>query len=119
MKKKYFDLAKRITGKSSHHTHKLACVIVNGNRVISVGWNQLKTHPRSTHPYKSLHAELHAIIGCSEGELAGSEMYVYRELKDGRMAMAKPCKYCMEALRLAKIKKVWYTVSDGTEGEDT
>ena len=41
------------------------------------------------------------------------EIYVYRETKGGRKALAKPCAACTKALRDLGIKKVCYTTNDG------
>ena len=108
-KDKFFKLAKRVAERSSSAT-KLGCVIASKNKVITVGYNNMtKTHPKSNHPFKTLHAEVHALIGVPEEETKGCNAYVYREIKSGKKAMAKPCEACMQALRLAKIKRVFFT----------
>jgi deoxycytidylate deaminase len=56
MREKHFALAQKISRLSSHHSHKLGAVIAKRNKVVSVGYNQIKTHPVSTHPYQQLHA---------------------------------------------------------------
>lgn len=117
-KDKFFKLAKRIAEKSSSIT-KLGCVIASKNKVITVGFNDMtKTHPKSNHPFKTLHAEIRALIGVSEEETRGCDAYVYREIKSGRVAMAKPCDACMQALRLAKIKRVFFTTDSGWDMEE-
>lgn len=112
MKLKYFDLAKKLSKKSDHHSHQLGCVIVNKNKVIGLGFNQIKTHTRSLHQFKMLHAEMSALLGNSYEDLRGCEAYVYRECKNGKKAMAKPCPACEQALKLAGIKKVYFTVDN-------
>jgi len=113
MKPRYFDLARKLSKKSTHHQHQLACVIVHKNRVVSMGWNQKKTHSKSIHKFKMLHAEIHALLGCTYDELKGCVAYVYRETKNGQPAMSKPCTTCEIALKLAGIEKVYYTSDEG------
>lgn len=109
MKIKFFDLAKRIASKSDHHLHKLGCVIVKKNRIISMGWNEMKTHSKSNHPWKFVHAEFKAILNVDPEELKGSTAYIYREHKDGSPALSKPCPHCLHALESVGIKKICYS----------
>lgn len=118
MKTRFFDLAKNISLKSSHHQHKMGCVIVRKNKVVSLGFNEIKTHTRSIHKYNMLHAEISAIIGCSFEDLRGSEAYIFRQRKDGGLAMARPCEACRLALARAGIAKVYYTSESGYQEED-
>lgn len=109
MKQKFFELAKAVSKRSDHHSHQMGCVIVQKNRVVSVGFNQMKTSPRVNHPFKHLHAESHAILGTPLSELKGATAYIYREHKGGSPALARPCQFCEKMLRLVGIKKVCYT----------
>ncbi len=40
---------------------------------------------------------------------------VVRIAKDGKLAMAKPCVHCEQALRNLNVKKVYYTTANGIE----
>lgn len=116
MKLKYFDLAQKLSVKSTHPKHQLGCVIVKKNEVIGLGFNKFKTHPKSKHPFQMIHAELDATLGINRTELEGADAYVYRETKDGNQAIAKPCPYCEAALREVGIKNVYYTTDYGFDG---
>lgn len=116
MNMKFFDLAKKVSKLSNHRNFKIGSVIVRGGKVISVGTNKIKTHPKSTHPFKSLHAEMAAIL-LAKQDLRNCELYVFRQKKDGQNAIAKPCQYCMELITESSIKEVHYTVDNGTETE--
>lgn len=113
MKNKYFELAKKLSYKSSHPKHKLGCVIVNKNKIVSLGFNKIKTHPKSTARYNMLHAEIDALLGNSLNELKGSVAYVFRADKHGLEAMAKPCIECEKALREVGVCQVYYTTRLG------
>lgn len=117
MKKRFFELAKRLSFKSNHPQHKLGCVITRKNKVISFGFNEIKTHTKSNHKYKMLHAEISALIGLPFEELQGCTAYVYRQKKDGSTAIARPCEACRLALSLAGISTVCYTDEEGFKEE--
>lgn len=113
MQNKYFELAKKISRKSQHPQHKMGCVIVNRHAVISCAFNSMKSHPVSKTHGNTLHAEISALIGLSYEDTSGGTVYVYRERQDGSLGMARPCPVCMEALKLANIKKVCYSSNEG------
>jgi len=110
MKPKYFELAKKLAKKSDHHTYKIGCVIVYKNKVTAVGFNQLKTHSKSIHKFKMLHAELDAIIG--SGDLNGCDAYVFRGNRFGQPRLSKPCPACEQALIAAGIRRVYFSVDN-------
>ena len=111
MKHKYFKLAKKMASKSQYH-QQIGAVIVNRNDVVSVGYNQTKTHPKSPQPiWKTIHAEADCVIFADPKDLQGSDIYVYREYKSGKPATAKPCSDCWAFLAHAGVKRVHYTCS--------
>jgi dCMP deaminase len=112
MKIKFFQVAKAASKHSDHPAHQLGAVIVKGNKIISVGFNKNKTHTKSNHAWKRLHAELCAIIKAKQ-DLTGSSIYVYRETKNGNLGLSRPCASCMEAIKEAGINKIYYTTETG------
>lgn len=108
MKVRHFATARRASLRSDHPLHRLGAVVVRGSRVISVGWNKYKTHPRSPHPFKHIHAEVSAIQKAGY-QAFGADLYVYREGRDGVMRLSKPCKSCMAAINKAGVRRVFYT----------
>jgi tRNA(Arg) A34 adenosine deaminase TadA len=117
MKLKFVKLLRKLKNTSDHHQHKMACLIVNKNRVVSFGVNKVKTHPKSTARYSMLHAEIAALIGMAVEELNGCTAYIYREDRAGNTAMSRPCPACYEALKLVGIKKICYSTLSGFEEE--
>lgn len=115
MRPKMFDLARKISLKSTSK-FKLGCVIARRNNVLAVGINDMcKTHPKAPHPFKMLHAEIDAILGLTREETEGAVAYVYRSNKDGLPVNAKPCVYCQAALKRAGIKFAYYTHEEGSK----
>ena len=105
---KFFEIAKRLSKKSTY-CHQLGAVIVKKNRIVGLGFNNpKKTHPRSTNLFKTVHAELAAVLSAGE-EVYGADIYIYREHKSGLPANSKPCKFCQKLLEEVGIKNVHYT----------
>lgn len=114
---KFLKLLKKLKDQSTHPTHRMSVVIAQKNQIVSIGFNKYKTSPKSNHPYRMIHAELSAILDNKFVDLKGATAYIYREHRDGTFALSRPCKYCMEALKVAGIKKICYTIEQGTKEE--
>jgi len=101
---------------------RLGAVLVKKHNIISTGFNLMwRTHPISSkYNVKSwsigIHAELHCTIGLSMSDLQGSDIYVYRVLKNCQPALAKPCKSCQKFLSDVGVKKAHYSLGDGKFG---
>jgi len=104
----YLQLAAKVAKTSTHHTHKIGAVVVNRGRVVGMGANHLKTHPKSNHPFKSIHAELKAILN-SGTDAQRATLYLYRETKRGETALAKPCTWCQELIAQSGITRIVFT----------
>ena len=99
---------------------RIGSALVYKNRVINKGHNKPnKTSPmmKKYHEHKTTHAEIDALTGAyiPPEKLSRCVLYLYRETKDGQLAMAKPCQYCFEILKEHGIKKVFYTTDNGFE----
>jgi deoxycytidylate deaminase len=107
----YLNLAKSVS-KLSDHRVKVGAVIVKKKPIVACS-NKNVTHPLYADPSKGKSSSLHAEIRCiihSRCDLVGSDIYVYRETKDGNYALARPCKVCLQALKEAGIRKIFYTI---------
>lgn len=113
----FFRICKKVSNYSDHHQHKIGVVIVKGNKILSTGFNKLKTHPLSPHPFKSCHAEFMAIKLLSSENLKGSSIYIFRQTKLGKLALAKPCASCRDLISNSGIKKLYYTTDLGVKYE--
>lgn len=117
---------------SNFHRQHLGSVVVLGNKVISVGFNQLKTSPvqRKYNKFRlqgkesefpphihndTLHAEIDSLNKCSYMDVDWKNVIIYvgRVDKAGKPKLAKPCPACMEAIKERGIKRVYYTTEDG------
>ena len=91
---RYVNLALRKLGLSTHPKHRLVAVIVRGGSVVAFASNRGAW---------GAHAEKRALRAA--GDVDGCTLIVVR---DG-LAMARPCRACQKAIRLAGIRKVYYT----------
>ncbi len=104
-----FRLAKNVSKLSSHKYQMGACIVKNGNP-ISVGYNQIKSHPKGWH--NGLHAEIAAIKCAGKDSLKGCSIFVYRENKKTKLpALARPCDDCMEELKKLGFKWIYYSTN--------
>ncbi len=116
MNNKFLQLAKELSQMSTHSDHKHGCVIVYKNRVIGKGYNKASTHPKSTHRFNNLHAEMAALFSIKNDYNYLPRkciMYVYRQHKNGSPALSKPCPSCTKLIKLNRLSTVVYTTEDG------
>lgn len=110
------ELAGNMAKKSCHKSFKLGAVVHFGKRIISTGFNQIKSHP-SLPQYpnfsRGLHAEMHATIGCKD--ISGSSLTVVRIRSNGEFGLAKPCSTCLTFLALRGVKTIYYSQNNSTE----
>lgn len=107
---RFFKLAQKVSKLSTHTSHKMAAVIVYKGKVQSFGINKLSTHPKAQTPFKTIHAEFHAILNARREDFSGHEIYIYRETKgQGKIATAKPCKYCYNLIKSLSFKEIHYS----------
>ncbi len=62
-----------------------------------------------------LHAEMDAILRIIHqlDGIKNAKVFVYRETKDGKMAMARPCPACMAALVDHGVREIYYSTECG------
>ncbi len=107
---------------STHRFRVGSCVFFNGN-IQGEGFNNaIKTHPKSPHPFKSVHAEFAAVIDAVRGVdgyygytpnlLKDCGIYTVRLLADGSQGLAAPCEHCFKMITMCGVKKedIFYSV---------
>lgn len=96
--------------EKSRGKFKLGAVILRKGKILSKGYNKIKTHPTfGSKVYKNLHAEGAALYNAYHRGLnvKGCTMVVYRK----NFTTSKPCSDCLKLLKAAGIKTVYYTVT--------
>ena len=130
MKSKFFEEAKKESHLSDYDGAHLGAVAVYKNKfILAKAHNTHKTNPTQFYynryriknkvdilskPARA-HAEiqLYRKIRFLNVPFKDVTVYIYRELKDGSLAIAKPCSGCEKALLSLGIRVVCWTESNG------
>jgi deoxycytidylate deaminase len=91
------DVAMRLTRRSTHARHALGAVVVRGGAVLAAAANGGR---------KGQCAERRAL---RRGVYEGASLYVARS----NGLCSKPCDACVEAIRRAGIRTVWFVNANG------
>lgn len=114
--------AKCIRAESDYDRYQISAVIFDKRKVISTGTNMRKTAPVQCfyNKYRKIqclrgwsHAEINALgrlkrLG-TKVDPKNLAILVYREYKNGVVALARPCPACEQALRDFGITDIYYT----------
>ena len=91
--------------------------IFKKNQLVSIGWNTIKTHPRTIpfYPYhqKATHAEALAIIRGKLENYSGHDLIVIRLDNCGEINYSKPCKFCENFVSSLNFDNVYYSSETG------
>ena len=127
--KRFFNIAREVSLLSDFKKARIGAVVVDGNRIISTGYNSTKTSPVQDKYNKyrhfddgaycipKVHAEIAALsplLNNNSINWSKTELYIYREHKDGEISCAKPCEACSALIRDLGIKRIYYTDWDGS-----
>jgi deoxycytidylate deaminase len=96
--------------------YHLAAILRRRGKVIKIGENTNKTHPRFKRQYsdETWGSHMHAEMNVLRFAQPGDEIEVIRFKKRSyERTMARPCSLCAEAIREAGIKSVKYTNWEG------
>lgn len=129
---RFFQFAREASLKSDYTRRgsapRIGVVAVYKGSIVAEAWNTDKTSPlqaryneyryyNPTLPEKS-HAET-VLVQRLRWKFGDSldwsrvQIYLYRELKNGKLAMARPCRSCFHLLRDLGVRKVFYTTENG------
>lgn len=118
-----FNYAKHIAELSDYNRIHIGCIAVQGNRILSTGFNTKKSHPLQAH-YNSfrkfkgncvckhgLHAEMACLVPLWHSNIDWNkvDIYVYRIRKDIGSGFARCCPACMKAIKELGIRNIYYT----------
>ena len=118
----YFKAAKAVSELSDFKQHHIGAVAVYRHKIISSGHNSNKTNPEQKRlnalrfDEESAHHTIHAELSCllplmrrRDINFDEVSLYIYREHKNGELAIAKPCVSCMALIRSLGIRSLYYT----------
>lgn len=119
--KAYFKAAKAVSELSDFPRVSVGCVAVCGHKIISSGYNSMKTNPTqkklNIHRFDvdtpaTIHAEVAALlplINRRDINFNDVSLYIYREYKNGNPALSKPCPSCLALIRQLGIRRLYYS----------
>jgi len=106
------SIDKQINKRTRHYAF-----ILNKNKIISIGTNSLKTHPKvikyNYHKNAGIHAELAAIIKSGTLFHKNNKMITFRFDNSGNLNIGKPCPSCQKLISSLGFKEIWYSQSSG------
>ena len=117
----YFKAAKSMSELSDFKQQHIGAVAVSGHKIISSGFNSCKTNPTqkrlNIHRFDAdtpatIHAELSCLlplINRRDIDFRDVSLYIYREYKNGDLAIARPCASCEALIRSLGIRNIYYT----------
>lgn len=117
----YFKAAKVVSELSDFKQHHIGCIAVAKHKIISSGYNSCKTNPMqkrlNIHRFDAdtpatLHAELSCLlplINRKDINFSDVSLYIYREYKNGDLALSRPCASCEALIRSLGIRNIYYT----------
>lgn len=98
-----------LSKKSGIKSFRTGAVIFDKKGVISEGWSHNGVLQLTR--YRSIHAEVHAILRAPRESLRGASISVATiRGKSGNVGLGKPCLFCQELLFEVGINRVWYTI---------
>lgn len=100
---------------TSSHSYRMGAVAVRGGNMVGYSVNRFRNHPRIvTNWYDcSVHAEQSLAESC---DISGTLVYVARVTPQGKAALAKPCKVCLQLLTEKGAKRVLWTETEDSAG---
>lgn len=126
----YFKVAKAMSELSDFKQQHIGCVAVSGHKIISSGYNTCKTNPLqkrlNVHRFEAdtpatAHAELNCLlplINRKDIDFSNITLYIYREYKNGALALAKPCASCEALIKNLGIRHIYYTGNNSYINEE-
>lgn len=129
----YFNVAKSVSELSDFPRIKIGCCAVYKHKVISTGYNTVRSSPlqKKYNKYRfyedlpgsnhGSHAELSCLkplIDRDDIDFNKVQLYIWRKLGNGKLGMAKPCESCMQLIKQLGIKHLYYTTYDGYANEE-
>lgn len=91
---------------------RVGAALLVKSRVISVGWNTHKTHPKAPTEHTQ-HAEFKVLTGVDRAKLPTAQLFVVRLGLSDQIRMAKPCGICQDWLCAVGVRRIYYSGTTG------
>jgi len=112
-------------GRAIWHRCRHFSFVFKGSRLLSVGLNSRKTHPRNLlyayagrdsadiSQYVGTHSEMNAVLRMDSDECRGATMVNLRINRRGDFDYSRPCSGCRDMLRSMGFSEAFHTHRDG------
>lgn len=103
-------------GTGKRNSYRLGAVLFDRiGKIVAAKTNSKKTHPTLSRytDYPYLHAESACVIGHGMDNCGGLSLMVVRVLRDGTIALSKPCDVCQAVMARSGLEDVYYTTDGG------
>lgn len=134
MKKRFFEVARKESYLSDYDGQHLGAVAVYADKfILAKAHNSDKTNTTqyffnryrvgqksnimSKPPRSHAEVNIYRKIRYLDVDFSRVSVYIYRELKNGDLAIARPCPACEAVLHQLGIRKIFYTVDGGYTSE--
>ena len=90
---------------------RMGAVLFKASRILCLDHNKNKTHPmlQGLYKYPVLHAESSVLIRYGLDNCKNLNLLIVRINSKDQLTMAKPCSSCQSFIKLAKLKRVYYS----------
>jgi hypothetical protein len=114
--KRYVNLSYALMNRKAHRCFHTSFVVRKG-KVLAIGINQIKTHPKikqyGYHALCGLHSELDAALKLGFTDCSDLILINIRIDGKGQLNMSKPCQFCQKLIKQLNFKSVFYSGPDG------
>jgi deoxycytidylate deaminase len=109
----------------TNHRCRHFSFIVEGSRILKIGFNRDKTHPKNLlYDYRNrsgelmsnqigIHSEMDAVIKFGETDCSGLMMINTRINRNNVLDLSKPCRGCIDMVKRLNFKQVYYNDTCG------
>lgn len=102
----------------SVHTYKIGAVVFKNRNILSAGHNSVRSNAKIPFKYRtewknSYCAEKDALMKIPLEDIKNCHILVIRINNKGELRTSKPCNTCMDMIRDARIKKIWFVNKQG------
>lgn len=105
--KRYFRLAKEVAVRDDCRHYRLGAVGIRSDGAIVTSCNI---------PSRAFVRQAHAEARLIRKLDVGSEVFIVRILRDGRLATARPCRQCQLIMRQRGVRRCYYSIDEKAYG---
>ncbi|MCI0562075.1 MAG: hypothetical protein MN733_26605 [Nitrososphaera sp.] len=91
-----------------HSRYRVGAALFKGGRLVSIGFNCRRTHPKQNSIFRWQHAECNCLLGTRKYDLRLCTLFVVRITRRGKFRVSTPCSDCQDILRAAGVRHIYH-----------